>query len=932
MPKDVVVSKISKSANGASSVSANSTAVIAGAGEDTSVNSDINIEQSQAMKTLEREASTPTSWLQSYNSLLKAVVVFGFGTAALIAAQTTGTFLSLARWWRGERDRLSGLHDEDARDVMANAAKDELVAYASDGDSYASVALTTQHAGATIKRSDDLVDELAFSAHVASRRDSVAKLTDFQELSIISKKVTGTVKSSNALQSYKRSESGNDEGLHPVLFDMINPCYSKYGDEITVSTYASGSSDPAITSLPNGQFVVTWRGWGSEKVFIQIFNGNGTKYITEFWVDTDHECTDVRVSIASLPNGKFVVTWDRDFFHIFAQMFNNNGTNYGVQFQVNTDNTTAQIQRRFPSITSLPDGKFVVVWVSGTPDNNCFGSIQIFNSDGMKYGTEFQFKTYKNITSSFIPIITSLPNGQFVVAWMHRDYLDQNKYSYGIFAQIFNGDGTKYGTEFQINRGAARIDSTAITSLPSGQFVMAWMEGEKRTSINVFAQIFNGNGIKYGAEFQVNTDSVSEHLFHMFPAMTSLPNGQFVVTWTSLYLDDSSYGIFAQIFYGNGMKYGTEFQIDTGATSNPWSSTITSLPNEKFVVAWRDQKEQLAGVYAQMFSTINTILSTTSSTEVIFFFTGNAPIVIDPNIIVSYDDIVACDNKNSVNATVSITKNFVPNEDRLYFTDQNGIHGIFNVERGILSLIGGSIDNYQLALRRVNYANILSNPSISERIITFIINNRGTNSNTIVRKIDVKQGNMQPLSPSSLWNIIAPIAGGIAASALLGGCAFFAYRDHRYSLKKLEQGSRDKKPLVQEIALQMLGFFGRVSKDDESINLISNIEKFVEILEQNGISDISGRGKAVSKLAKIIAHHLEPYVIAERGCCLTPYSLFGRKIKSLKIDQANIIELVETIKQDFRATQRSNEDQVIEINPLRQKSAVELKIPLLSAE
>ena len=97
---------------------------------------------------------------------------------------------------------------------------------------------------------------------------------------------------------------------------------------------------------------------------------------------------------------------------------------------------------------------------------------------------------------------------------------------------------------------------------------------------------------------------------------------------------------------------------------------------------------------------------------------GGAAVAVDPGLVLTDPD-----GPNLSSASVAIGANFKASEDRLVFTDQNGITGAYNVSNGILTLTGSaSAEDYQTALRSVQYQNI--NPtsaSLAPRSISFSI-------------------------------------------------------------------------------------------------------------------------------------------------------------------------------------------------------------------
>ena len=87
------------------------------------------------------------------------------------------------------------------------------------------------------------------------------------------------------------------------------------------------------------------------------------------------------------------------------------------------------------------------------------------------------------------------------------------------------------------------------------------------------------------------------------------------------------------------------------------------------------------------------------------------------------------DSPNLTGATVSISVNFVPGQDVLGFTTQNGITGSFDQATGVLTLTGSAtVAQYQAALRSVTYFNSSDTPSGATRTISYQVDD-GSGSN-----------------------------------------------------------------------------------------------------------------------------------------------------------------------------------------------------------
>jgi hypothetical protein len=382
---------------------------------------------------------------------------------------------------------------------------------------------------------------------------------------------------------------------------------------------------PSVTSLPNGGFVVVWQSNGQDGswygVYGQRFDTNGNKVGPEFQVNTWTTEDQRDPSITSLSNGGFVVVWesgcpersecagqDGSYYGVYGQRFDSNGNKVGSEFQVNTWTTHSQWH---PSITSLSNGGFVVVW-SGAGQGDGSGVYgQRFDSNGNKVGSEFQVNTWTTGWREN-PSITSLSNGGFVVVWQSgcdpnwgacAFATPQDGSGYGVYGQRFDSNGNKVGSEFQVNTWTTDLQwFPSITTLSNGGFVVVWQgKGQDGSGWGVYGQRFDSNGNKVGSEFQVNTWTTNDQ---EYPSITSLSNGGFVVVWDSDGQDGSGYGVYGQRFDSNGNKVGSEFRVNTWTTDWQMEPSITSLSNGGFVVVWQSnwQDGSEYGVFGRIFS------------------------------------------------------------------------------------------------------------------------------------------------------------------------------------------------------------------------------------------------------------------------------------------------------------------------------------------
>ncbi|WP_298189328.1 cadherin domain-containing protein [Novosphingobium sp.] len=385
------------------------------------------------------------------------------------------------------------------------------------------------------------------------------------------------------------------------------------GSEFLVNTQTDNiQSVPKLTELADGRFVVTWTdfskalGDGSgTSLKAQLFQSDGTRIGSEFLVNTEVKGSQSSGVVAALDGGGFVIAWvdesatlgDNSPFSIKAQMFGANGAKVGAEFLVNTVTSGSQVM---PSIAALSGGGFVVSWRDGSetlPDTNT-GHIkaQVFKADGSKAGGEFLVNT---ITEGDQRANTMAPlkNGGFVVAWVDDIGPLDDPTSFQIKAQIFAANGTKVGGEFAVSTAAIGVQLfPSITMLKNGNFVVAWNDTSGSLGDTggwaVNAQIFAPDGTRIGSEFLVNTVTTGSQFA---PSIAGLADGGFVVSWhdDSRTLGDASgTSIKAQAFAADGSRVGSEFRVNTEILGNQQVPNVAAL-GQGFGIAWIDSSRTL---------------------------------------------------------------------------------------------------------------------------------------------------------------------------------------------------------------------------------------------------------------------------------------------------------------------------------------------------
>ncbi|GAB4366513.1 MAG: hypothetical protein Kow00121_03960 [Elainellaceae cyanobacterium] len=152
---------------------------------------------------------------------------------------------------------------------------------------------------------------------------------------------------------------------------------------------------------------------------------------------------------------------------------------------------------------------------------------------------------------------------------------------------------------------------------------------------------------------------------------------------------------------------------------------------------------------------VNTAPVLTASTGALAYQENAGAVAVDPGLIVTDSD-----SPNLTRATL-VLSGYVAGQDRLNFTNQNGIVGNFNAATGVLTLTGSaSVARYQSALRSVTYSNSSNSPNTGNRTLRITVTDGIATSNLATRPIQVISVNDAPVVTPSVPSVAFPHNSG----------------------------------------------------------------------------------------------------------------------------------------------------------------------------
>ena len=224
---------------------------------------------------------------------------------------------------------------------------------------------------------------------------------------------------------------------------------------------------------------------------------------------------------------------------------------------------------------------------------------QRFDVNGNKVGSEFRIDS--STTSQSTPNVAMDANGDFVIVWTSSG--QDATGSLGIYAQRYNNQGVAQGTPFRVNTtvaGDQQYPAVAMDQL--GNFTVTWTSsGQDGSGQGVYAQRYTSAGAAVGGETRVNTTTAGDQ---MISRIGMDPNGNAVITWTSNGQDGGGLGVYAQRYNSSGATVGGEFRVNTTTAGDQSFSSVACDAAGDFTVAWQSfgQDGSGWGVYAQRFN------------------------------------------------------------------------------------------------------------------------------------------------------------------------------------------------------------------------------------------------------------------------------------------------------------------------------------------
>ena len=383
----------------------------------------------------------------------------------------------------------------------------------------------------------------------------------------------------------------------------------------TTSDYQLNQS---IAALADGGWLVTWQSYAQDGsgygVYQQRYGADGRAVGGETRVNATTASSQDTPVVTGLADGGWLVCWtsydqDGSATGLYQQRYNSAGETVGAEQQVNNQVEDYQLNA---SVTSLTDGGWLVCWESYAQDGSGYGVYQQrFTADGLTSGEESRVNT-QTTGSQNTAAVTALADGGWLVSWMaySEDGLQSD-----ILQQRYSSAGLPIGAEATVNSSSGTLqESPQTTALLDGGWLVTWHAPQADgNATDIFQQRYAANGNAVAGETRVNR-TVTD--YQLNASTCGLTDGGWLVCWESYSQDGSGYGVYQQRYNAQGIAQGGEVRVNSFTSGSQGTPSVTALPDGGWVVSWTSygQEDTTSGIYQQRYSAAGTPAGTGTPT------------------------------------------------------------------------------------------------------------------------------------------------------------------------------------------------------------------------------------------------------------------------------------------------------------------------------
>lgn len=377
------------------------------------------------------------------------------------------------------------------------------------------------------------------------------------------------------------------------------------GTEYLISNITGSVGNNEISEmvrLNNGNYVVTYASGNDDnsRIYGARFTSAGVIIGTPFVVSPVGFLQDQYSSaVVALNDGGFVIVYsgfngggNYNRSEAYMQRYNSSGAAVGTLVQINPDTAGDQ---SYVNATVMSDGKLVVAYHTVNASEwgirwyeswNSRIVIRTYDTAGLAIGTETIISN-SGTEHPRLPSVASIAPDRYVVIWQTGGQPPDSAYS--IRGQIMTAAGVKVGAEFTLESQTLTNNVynyvTEVAKLQNGGFVVTW-HGNDNNNMGIFARWYDQNGTAVSGRVTVNAYYNSTQFY---PQVIAMNDGGAYVTWTSYGEDGSGWTVKGQRYDLNGNSVGSNVTINSTTTGDQYGLTVVEMLNGDLVFQWEDR-------------------------------------------------------------------------------------------------------------------------------------------------------------------------------------------------------------------------------------------------------------------------------------------------------------------------------------------------------
>ncbi|MFG2770681.1 hypothetical protein [Streptomyces sp. NPDC048350] len=363
---------------------------------------------------------------------------------------------------------------------------------------------------------------------------------------------------------------------------------------VNTSTAGGQSQSCADGLISHSLFTALWADSADAGIKGQRVDTAGTKVGTEFLASEATPPggnTDRRWPFVDSVGSNTFAAWIERPFNlpppaprvVLRRFFD--GQPAGPPVQVNTDSIDLDFP---PTVTRMIDGGCLVTWTGSGAQQRV--RAQRFTPEGQKKGPEIAVNT----TEAFHrhPAVTLLSNGDYVIAWTDGSALGGG----GLVYRVFGFDGVPRTGEVRPNVSGF-AGRSALTALDNGRFVAAHINATVQSPLGVMQTTAVASVFHPGGSGQVIASAFAgspNHFHRTSPALTALPGGRFVLAWVEKSADtvETVPTVMAQLCSDSELEIGPKAVASSGTGGNRFHLSAAAVfgdgsPGSVFL-SWAD--------------------------------------------------------------------------------------------------------------------------------------------------------------------------------------------------------------------------------------------------------------------------------------------------------------------------------------------------------